>query len=148
VEEDERKKAEDPDHYSWVSFPDYLEIARSLGNIVADGEAGDYQGDYYFLLEKDGKYGWLTIGYGSCSGCDALQACVEVSDFQELYDSISRSVQWKDSKEEAIDYLKTKNWRGDFSWYYSDFRDFLKSCANALGEYDWEPPIDPEYEDD
>lgn len=35
---------------------------------------GDYQGDYAAIVEKDGKVGLTIIGYGSCSGCDALQA--------------------------------------------------------------------------
>ena len=41
----------------------------------------DYQGDSIAFVYKDNKdgrgYGWLTFGWGSCSGCDALQACDE-----------------------------------------------------------------------
>jgi len=36
----------------------------------------DYQGEYFYFGEDgEGKVYFLNSGYGSCSGCDALQAC-------------------------------------------------------------------------
>ena len=36
---------------------------------------GSYQGDYLAIARKDGKLGVVVIGYGSCPGCDAIEAC-------------------------------------------------------------------------
>ena len=37
-------------------------------------EAGSYQGEWYALVWFAGHLGWVTGGYGSCSGCDAFEA--------------------------------------------------------------------------
>lgn len=34
---------------------------------------GSYQGQWWALVTYEGKTGWVTGGYGSCSGCDAIQ---------------------------------------------------------------------------
>lgn len=56
-------------------FWDYKPIVNSFGKIIIQVNDGDYQEDSYILLEDDGRYGYLSFGWGSCSGCDALQAC-------------------------------------------------------------------------
>jgi len=35
---------------------------------------GSYQGDIVFRVEDKGRVGYLVWGYGSCSGCDELEA--------------------------------------------------------------------------
>lgn len=39
---------------------------------------GDYQGTLIFVIAETGyqpsRYWYVTVGYGSCSGCDTLQA--------------------------------------------------------------------------
>lgn len=40
----------------------------------------DYQGQMLIVLQCDGKYYVTTVGYGSCSRCDALQACDDGKD--------------------------------------------------------------------
>ncbi len=56
---------------------------------------GDYQGDYAVIIKRDNKYGFVVIGYGSCSGCDALEAVYdEPEKYQALFKSIERDIHW------------------------------------------------------
>lgn len=55
-----------------ISHKEILE--RKGFKVDAFESFGDYQGDYAAIVEKDGQVGFVIIGYGSCSGCDALQA--------------------------------------------------------------------------
>ena len=67
---------------------DYQPIVDSFGNVLIQVDDADYQGDTRVLYEKDGKYGYLNFGWGSCSGCDALQACCNIEEIQELINSL------------------------------------------------------------
>ncbi len=52
----------------------------AAGAVVEASEFfGSYQGDAWFRVLYEGKRGWLRIGYGSCSGCDALEASFDYS---------------------------------------------------------------------
>lgn len=63
---------------SWIKDnygTNYGEIVESFGYEIVDSEVfGDYQGDYCYILRNEDTIGYVVIGYGSCSGCDALQA--------------------------------------------------------------------------
>ena len=53
----------------------YEEAMKSAGaNILAFKEFGSYQGDWFALVEYQGKRGFIHGSYGSCSGCDAFEA--------------------------------------------------------------------------
>jgi len=51
---------------------DCLEAAGA--NVLCFQCFGDYQGDWWAKVEYNGETGWVTGGYGSCAGCDALEA--------------------------------------------------------------------------
>ena len=56
-------------------YIDHQEILERQGFEILGWESfGSYQGDYAAVVKKDGKVGFTVIGYGSCSGCDALEA--------------------------------------------------------------------------
>jgi hypothetical protein len=72
---------------------DYKAIVRSVVEVLDGGmdpnriheiDDGDYQGTLVYLIGAAGyqpsKYWCVTVGYGSCSGCDTLQAIREYSD--------------------------------------------------------------------
>ena len=42
---------------------------------------GSYQGDWWALVTFEGSRGWVNGGYGSCSGCDAWEAEIDVSHY-------------------------------------------------------------------
>lgn len=53
----------------------YQPIMDSFGNIILQVDDNDYQGDSRLLYREDDRIGFLQFGWGSCSGCDSLQAC-------------------------------------------------------------------------
>lgn len=62
----------------------YQLIIEEFGNILVQVDDQDYQGDSRILYENNGQYGYLKFGWGSCSGCDALQGCDSVLELDEL----------------------------------------------------------------
>lgn len=76
--------------YSWFT---YAEIVKVVIKAVHDGygtpdpehiheiDDGDYQGTLLYIIPDDcyqpWNYWYVKIDYGSCSGCDTLQAILE-----------------------------------------------------------------------
>lgn len=115
---------------SFYGPSDYQPIISSLGRILIQVDDDDYQGDSRVLLEKDGKYGLLIFGWGSCSGCDALQACENMHDIQILIDNLSDSVKWFDSLLSLKRYINEKDWELEYSWHARETREFIESALN------------------
>lgn len=54
---------------------DYEDALRFGGATVHEYESfGSYQGEWVAKVTYEGKTGWVSGNYGSCSGCDALQS--------------------------------------------------------------------------
>lgn len=72
---------------------------------------GDYSGDSVILFRRpsDGAFGILEYGWGSCSGCDALQGCDTVEEVNDLRDSLFESIKWFDSATACLEYVKSKD---------------------------------------
>lgn len=129
------------------------EICRSYEEIVdtfecqtiLEADDNDYQGDSYKLLKNTaGNYGILIFGWGSCSGCDALQAIVDYISIQipeqrkeqilreltELRDQMYSSITWR-SRNEMVEYITGKQF--DLEWYY--YRDGGRKFITMLEDY-------------
>lgn len=53
----------------------YQEALEAAGAIVLDfTKFGSYQGDWWAVVDYQGKRGWVNGSYGSCSGCDAFES--------------------------------------------------------------------------
>lgn len=115
-------------------FYNYQPILDSFGNILCQKDEHNYQGDSWVLYEKDEQIGYLCFGWGSCSGCDALQACSSYDDVDELIIRLYNSIQWFDSVQEAYEYFTNKDWEGDYSWHIEEFQEFLKEAKDILRE--------------
>jgi hypothetical protein len=90
----------------------YGELLGSMEyEVLGEVNHGDYQGDSQVLLKDGDRYGYLTYGWGSCSGCDALQSCQTVEEATELRDQLASAVLWFDSAVEMSDYLKNRDWK-------------------------------------
>lgn len=83
----------------------YDEMVRSWGFEVEDSaEFGSYQGDLVYVLWDGGRVGLVIIGYGSCSGCDSLEAAQpwdEDGDWtavSDLSDKLRGDVHWEPSR--------------------------------------------------
>lgn len=76
----------------------------------------DYQGDTRALIKgKDGRYGYLKFGWGSCSGCDALQACRSYENLGELISELQQAVRWGTATD-ILTFLRTHDWAGDYDY--------------------------------
>ncbi len=121
----------EPDTYGLHFGPGYSEIISKIGTVLVESWDDDYQGDTFALIEKDGRYGYLCFGWGSCSGCDALAACTTLSDLQDLCNGLESSVQWFDSKDEIRKWIEERDWEGQFEWH-TGAREFVPKALATL----------------
>jgi hypothetical protein len=86
----------------WFDAPsNYSPIINSFGQVLVQVDEDDYSGDTFALLSKDGQTGFLVFGWGSCSGCDALQRCESYKELGELIENLESGIKWFDSLAEA-----------------------------------------------
>ena len=128
---DMREVYEPDDNWGWS---DYGPMLKSFGEIICEQSFGSYQGDTLAILFDDGKYGYILFGWGSCSGCDALQACY--GDMDKLNDLAKRmwdSIVWYDTPQELIGWIKSHDYEGDYLDYYGDeLHEFLHKAISIL----------------
>lgn len=117
---------------NWFCISDYNPILEEFGDILIQQDDGEYEGDSRVLYSKDGKYGYLQFGWGSCSGCDALQGCKSFEDVDNLIEGLYDSIKWFESKEDALSFFKTHDWEGDYSWNDDGQKEFIEKCINYL----------------
>lgn len=123
-------------------YADYDTGLKKLGYEIHAWETfGDWQGDYVAVISRDGKIGFVVIGFGSCSGCDALQDCdwhgmsyrgaadIEKSDkkIRDLFNWIESEIVWGTPSELCRKFLKN-----DMRWYRFD--DGFKASQRAIVE--------------
>lgn len=113
---------------------DYQPIIDAIGNVLIQVDDNDYQGDSRILYEIDGKYGFLIFGWGSCSGCDALQACNTMGDIQQLIDSMVCDVKWFDSLQELQQYFRDKDWELEWSYHQEETQEFINKVLDYNAE--------------
>lgn len=112
-------------------YTDYETLVKSI-NTKIDWHiftTGGYQGDYYYIAQYDNKIYFVDIGYGSCSGCDALMGSLyDINKLIDLQDSIKRNIREFDNLEELISYVNdtTQYW----SYYRNELLDFIKKEFN------------------
>ena len=110
---------------------DYDKIIEALGDIVARGDTNDCQGDTVAIVKRDGKFGFVAFTWGSCSGCDALQACDSYEEVGELIESIDKSIVWKDTIEEMKAYVNSDE-REMSHYVHLEFWPDLKQQVSSL----------------
>lgn len=123
----------------------YESMLSSAGLDILEWQAvGDYQGDYYTVVrDSSGRYGFTVIGYGSCSGCDALEAATpwysdedpDWSDIVSLREDILSGVRYFDSKAEIAEFIQVeieKNSGKDWYYYDDEILPALRELAKSL----------------
>jgi hypothetical protein len=108
----------------------YSVIIESFGDVLVQVDELDYQGDTWAIIHRDGKYGYLCFGWGSCSGCDALEACDSYEEVDELIQSLYLGIIWYDSLLEIQAYFNSKDWSMDYCGNKSEFQDFLNKVRS------------------
>lgn len=123
------------DGWGLDEFDSYEGLWKSAGlEIVTSETLGSYQGDIVAILRDpdSGLYAYGHTGYGSCSGCDALQACSTIKDYEEIRDGLVDRLVWLPAAE-MLYFLETHDWKGDyFSDSDSDFEKWLKASKHHL----------------
>lgn len=118
----------------YVTYEDLVESLEY--EVLKEERFGDYEGDLLFVLRDGGKYGYVVIGYGSCSGCDNLEGRLGYDGWTqesheavtELRDEIHRSIRWADSLEDLLTLMTPE--QTDIHWYGND--DECKSIFARL----------------
>lgn len=125
----------------------YEEIVNSWGYEVLEFETfGQYQGDHLALLRDGDRLGLIVFGYGSCSGCDELQAIEpwgggEDDDWTEVIEFAERlrsEVHWSDSRSDLRDWV---NQTPENHWWSYD--DEVRRWLVAQGLMSSPTPADP-----
>jgi len=118
-------------------FPDfflcegnYEIILKEFGKILIQVDDDDYQGDSRVLLYNDGKYGILIFGFGSCSGCDALQSCQNTDEIDELMQNMYNDIHWFDDLESCKKWVRERDWELQHSWHCDETKDFIQQVLN------------------
>lgn len=117
----------------WVNgeeYGDYNGVVSCFGTVVMELHDHDYQGDERYLLEKNGKYGYTIIGFGSCSGCDWLQGCSTKEEKIDLILEIERDIKWFESLDDIKKYFKGKDWELEYSWHQKETKEFINKVLN------------------
>lgn len=112
---------------------DYDPLLQSLGHeVLLKVDDNDYQGDSRLILKNGDRYGLLIFGWGSCSGCDALQACGTVEEIEELRDGLANGIIWHDSRQAMLDFIKSRDWEVQFSWHDEETKEFVEKAIAML----------------
>jgi len=95
----------------------YHQILDWCGSVWFSADEGSYQGDLYVVLTKQRmvggdwrqQWGLAVIGYGSCSGCDALEGARRDGRVEtlQLVKDIANNIRWFDKLINVADYVAT-----------------------------------------
>src|SRR3972149_1632378 len=98
-------KDEQGDTIDEVSYEDLVKLVFDDVEWFYEEYEGDYSGDFYMLGKKGEQYYFLTMAYGSCSGCDILKGIETEAELEELLEKI-KDVVFVKNKEEMIMLVK------------------------------------------
>lgn len=113
-----------------IQYLDYSEMVASMGYAVLIWESdNDYQGDTYAVVQDAQQHkGFLIFGWGSCSGCDALEAAEDdLEALETLRNNLDTSIQWFDSDESLFTFMREHDWEGDYCYLASGFKSFKEA---------------------
>lgn len=127
-----------------VEYYSYEEMVKNWGYEVLSmeqfGSYQPYQGDYAVLLKNGDQYGWVTIGYGSCSGCDTLEYLSyggpegdkRDKEYAEYSETVRNKIRW-DSREGLANWLSDEIIQeGKYSWYEDGYREYVSAAVERL----------------
>jgi hypothetical protein len=112
---------------------DYDPMVSCFGAIVVSVADEDYQGDTRYLLRDGDRWGLLIVGWGSCSGCDALQACDTYKELEDLRSELSAKVEWFDAPTSCAERIRSRDWQAHCSWNAEKTPEFVAKACAALG---------------
>lgn len=119
------------DSYDWYDGS-YDDLVKDFATIEISHTLGYYQGDIVYVLSGGDRYGFLVVGYGSCPGCDALQACDSVEAVEYLQNTLRDGIKWFDSFSDLKEYVLHDN--RDLEWfpYEAGWDDFVEKVNDYV----------------
>lgn len=111
---------------------DYNPMIKAFGNVVVQVDDEDYSGDTRVLYDNNSKIGHLVFGWGSCSGCDALQACGDYDVLQALCDELENEIKWFDSAKEALEWFVNRDWELQYEWHEEETQEYIQKAVEYL----------------
>ena len=123
----------EPTHNIWDRYKGgYEGLIEATGCEIIDSlKMGSYQGDLLIVVSKNYKFGVLSTGYGSCSGCDSLQACNNHNDRAKLAKKLYGKIMWKEPTE-IIDYLQDKDWETEYYGKQKGLPKFIEEVKEQI----------------
>jgi hypothetical protein len=97
----------------------------------------DYQGDSRVIFRDGIRFGYLNFGWGSCSGCDSLQACSSYEELENLQRELHKSIKWYETVKDALYFFKNHDWEGDYAWSRAEQKEFIKKAKEVLAKQDF-----------
>lgn len=119
------------ENYGWY---DYEPMIEAFGNAVVVVSDNYYQGDTRVLYDNNGKIGHLIFGWGSCSGCDALQACFDYEELQELCNKLENDIKWFANAKEALCWFENRDWALQWEWNEDETKEYIQKAIEYLSE--------------
>lgn len=107
-------------------------ILLGVDEIVESADFGSYQGDSYVLARRGEEWGFLTYGWGSCSGCDSYEACRNVQDLCDLAIELRNGFHWESTPYELLVWLMSRDWATLWSYHQEEELNARKSIILAL----------------
>lgn len=113
--------------------PSYRDLVHTFAAIGLQVDDSDYEGDSWLLVSDGTRFGVLMFGWGSCSGCDALQAAYgDRAALAELRADLARSVHWEPDAAALLAYVESKDWSLDFRGDADPAKAFRKRAIEIL----------------
>jgi hypothetical protein len=115
-------------------YSSYGSLIDSFGyENILQVDDDDYQGDSRVLFQDLERIGYLQFGWGSCSGCDALQGCDTADEIDDLRYGLYDSIHWFRDKDDALAWFESHDWEGDYSFHSSEQLQFVNQAKALLG---------------
>lgn len=117
------------ERYEWE---DYAPMIEAFGNAVVVVSDDDYQGDTRVLYDNNGKIGHLVYGWGSCSGCDALLACENFEELQQLCNKLENDIKWFENAKDALLWFENRDWELQWEWRGAETKEYVQKATEYL----------------
>lgn len=121
------KPLEKPRYWHYTDLIDSMEV-----EVLAEVDEDKYQGSSWLIVKDGERYGYMSYGWGSCSGCDALAACADAQDATDLRDELWNGIRWENSAAELLTYFVETDWELKWEYHASEFQAFLVAAKNVL----------------
>lgn len=110
-------------------YTDHQDLFERQGFEILDWESfGSFQGDHAAIVKKDGKVGFIVVGYGSCSGCDALQALEPY----DMYEPVHSEYDFEDEDDDNLYTEKLAQYKEHLKKYQHDLQEYADELTSNV----------------